>query len=117
MRDSVLRTLPQSQVSTVHTSLAKPADCTRNSHFGCVSHTTSDCGNDLRKPLTAGNVCTMSPSDPSRTARNFESLMRCLTHGLQQNSRRMVFGISDDGNMNPKAVGDRALGNCRRRVV
>src|SRR5258705_11065676 len=52
-------------------------------------------GNELRKPETAGNVWTISPREPRRTARKRGSDMRGLADGIEKRARGMVFGAAD----------------------
>src|SRR5437870_7178072 len=105
IRLKALRTFDQFLVSTVHTSVASPDVFTRNSHLGCVSQTTSEFGKELRSPLTAGNACTMSPSEPSLTTRILGSAMPRLAHTLQQLSRRMLLGVANNRHANAQLLG------------
>src|ERR1700756_5549145 len=96
MRARLPRSEAQSRVSTVHVSSARLLARINASHLGCVNQTISAFGNDLRSPLTAGNACTMSPSEPRRTTRNRGSAIWRLAHNLQQLARRMILGIADN---------------------
>src|SRR5258705_4540281 len=95
------RTFDQFRVSTVHTWVASSLVFIRNSHLGWVSQMISAFGNDVRSPLTAGNACTISPSEPRRTTRNLGSVMQRLTHGLQQFAGGMIFRVTDNRYSNP----------------
>src|SRR5215467_487354 len=117
MRVRMALSAAQSRVSTVHTSFARSLERTSVSHFGCVTQMISASGNDFRRAATAGKVCTISPSEPSRMTRNFCSAMGCLTHAAQELPRRMVFGITHDGNANSQPVGGRSLRHTLSRVV
>src|SRR5438477_3562487 len=117
IRLSMPRKLDQSRVSIVQTSEASALLFTMNSHLGCVSQMISAFGKEFRSPLTAGNVCTMSPSEPSRSTRNRGSVMQSLADGLQQFASRMIFLISDDGHANSQLLGGRTLRHGFRRVI
>src|SRR6266849_1351118 len=99
-RGTVSRSDEIERVSTVQTSEASWLLSTRSLHRGCVSQMIRAAGNDARKAATAGNVCTMSPSDPSRTARKRASAMRSLANGIEKRARGMILGIADDGHAN-----------------
>src|SRR5258708_17507978 len=95
------RTFDQFRVSTVHTSVASSLVFTRNSHLESVNQMISAFGNDVRSPLTAGNACTISPSEPRRTSKNLGSGMQRLTHRLQQFACGMIFPITNHRAANP----------------
>src|SRR5258707_10375014 len=101
MRARMPRTFDQFRVSTVHTFVASSLVCTRNSHLGWVNQMISAFGNDILSPLTAGNACTISPSEPRRTSKNLGSVMQRLAHSLQQFARGVVFRITNDRHANP----------------
>src|ERR1700722_12775224 len=101
IRARLLRTFDQLRVSTVHTSLASSLAFTRNSHLAWVNQTISAFGNDVRSPLTAGNACTISPSEPRRTSNNLGSVMQRLTHSPQQFAGGMIFRITNNRHANP----------------
>src|SRR4029077_8143090 len=109
MRSRRFRTLDQLRVSTVQTSDASPLDFTTNSHLGCASQMISAFGTEFSRPPTAGNVCTMSPNEPSRITRKRGSVMRRLANLLQQFARGVIFRIANDGYANSQALRHRSF--------
>src|SRR5258708_7008208 len=93
----VWRTLARLRESTGQIWVARPLLATRFTQRGCVSQMISARGNELRKPETAGNVWTISPREPRRTARKRGSDMRGLADSIEKRARGMVFGVADDG--------------------
>src|ERR1700756_3125532 len=104
MRVRMLRAFDQFLVSTVQICVANPAVFTRNSHFGCVSQMTSAFGKDVRRPLTAGNACTMSPREPRRTTSNLGSVMPSPARGEQQFARGVLLRVADNRYTNSQSV-------------
>src|SRR5258708_16139820 len=94
---TVWRTLARLRESTDQTWVARPLLATRFTQRGCVSQMISARGNELRKPETAGNVWTMSPREPRRTARKRGSDMRGLADGVEKRAGGMAFRVADDG--------------------
>src|ERR1700743_477194 len=113
----VARTDPQSRDSTFRISDARPLLSTSPRQRGCVSQTISAEGNESRNAATAGNVCTMSPSDPNRTTRIRGSGMRRLENIFDKSPRRVILGVADDRNANPQPCSDFTLGNSLGRIV
>src|ERR1700730_650626 len=105
------------RVSTVHTWEASELLWTRNFQRGCVSQTISAAEKVARKAATAGNVCTMSPREPSRRTRKSGSDMRRLADRFEELARRVVFTITDDGDADAEAGGGGALWNRFGGVV
>src|SRR5260370_37943420 len=66
-------------------------------------------GNDSRRPATAGKVWTISPREPRRTTRKRWSGMRRLSNGLEQLSRGVIFGVTNDGHADAEPSGNSAL--------
>src|SRR5215467_3888815 len=117
MRVRMALSAVQSRVSTVHTSFARSLERTSACHFGCVTQMISAFVKDSRRAATAGNVCTISPSEPSRMTRNFWSAMGRLTHAPQELTRRVVLGVAHDRYANSQPVGGRSLRHALGRVV
>src|SRR5262245_46620545 len=117
MRARMPRSAVQLRVSTVQTSFARSLERTSACHFGCVTQMISAFAKDSRKAATAGKVCTISPSEPSRMTRNFWSAMGRLTHAMQELTRRMVLGVAHDRYANSQTVGGRSLRHALGRVV
>src|SRR5579863_9773321 len=117
MRWTTSRNTERARVSTVHTSVAKALLFTRNCQRGCVSQTMREDGKDSRRAATAGNVWTMSPSEPSRTTRKRGSGMRSLAHRINKIASGMLLGIAHDGNADTEAGGRCALWNRVRGVI
>src|SRR4030095_13249377 len=117
MRVKMLHRSDRSRVSTVHTSVASPQVFTRNSHLGWASQMISAWGNEVRRALTAGNACRISPSEPSRTTRIRRSAMWRLADSLEQFARRMLLRVSDDRYANPQPVSGGFFRDVVRRVV
>src|SRR6266849_106743 len=90
---------------------------TNSAQRGCVSQMMCADGNDSRRPATAGNVCTISPSEPRRTTRKRCSAMRGLADGINQRARGVFFGITNDGNANAQSRGRCALRDGFRGVI
>src|SRR5258708_21433983 len=107
---TVWRTLARLRESTGQIWVARPLLATRFTQRGCVSQMISARGNELRKPETAGNVWTISPREPRRTARKRGSDMRGLADGIEKRARGMVFGVADDGYADAEAGRDGSLG-------
>jgi len=113
----VFRSELKERVSAVQTCEASWLLSTRGFHRGLVSQTISALGKVSRKPATAGNVCTMSPRAPRRTARKRGSGMRSLADRFEQISRGVIFWVANDGYANPEARGGGAFGNGFGGVV
>src|SRR5579859_2341207 len=113
----VLRSEAIERVSAVHTCEARPLLSTRNFQRGCVSQTISEFGKVSRSAETAGNVCTISPSEPRRTTRKRGSGMRGLAHGFEKIARGVIFWIADDGNSDSKTLGSGAFRHSFDGVV
>jgi len=94
-----------------------PLLATRFTQRGCVSQMISARGNELRKPETAGNVWTISPREPRRTARKRGSDMRGLADGVEKRARGMAFRVADDGHADAEAGRDGSLGDGLGGVV
>src|SRR5580698_5627359 len=105
------------RVSVAHTCEARPLLSTKSFHRGCVSHTISAFGKASRSAETAGNVCTISPSEPRRKTRKRGSGMRSLTDGFEKTARGVILGIADDGNADAKTRGSGALWHGVQGVV
>src|SRR5258706_9528417 len=103
---TVWRTLARFRESTGQIWVARPLLATRFTQRGCVSQMISARGNELRKPETAGNVWTISPREPRRTARKRGSDMRGLADGIEKRARGMVFGVADNGYADAEAGRD-----------
>src|SRR6266446_10659161 len=101
----------------VQTSDVSALLSTRGFQRGCVTQTSSEFGKELRRLATAGNAWTISPREPSRTTKRRGSGMRDLANGVEQISRRVVFGIADDGHADAQAGRCGPLGNGFRGVV
>src|SRR5882762_10210640 len=114
---TVWRTLARLRESTGQTWVARPLLATRFTQRGCVSQMISARGNELRKPETAGNVWTISPREPRRTARKRGSDMRGLADGIEKRARGMVLGVADDGYADAEAGRDGSLGDGVGGVV
>src|SRR5215475_8877383 len=104
------------RVSTSQISVAMLAEAINSRHRGWVSQTTFDSGKVSRNAATAGNVCTMSPSDPSLTTRNFDSRMRRFANTFNQLARRMIFGIADNRDTNAESFRSGTFRHVRRGV-
>src|SRR5271165_1965814 len=74
-------------------------------------------GKDSRNPATAGNVWTISPSEPRRTTRKRFSGMRSLANAIEQSACGVVLGIANDSDANAQAIGDSAFGDGFGSVV
>src|SRR5690348_8194386 len=115
---SVLRIWPivsrmdaKDRVSTVQICDARSLVSTRSFHRWCVSQTISELGNVTRSAATAGNVWTMSPSEPRRTTRKRGSLMRSLANRFEQFARGVILGVANNGDADSEARCDIAFRN------
>src|SRR5260370_10879466 len=97
------------RVSVSQMSVASPLLSTSAFHRGWVSQTISACGNDSRKPATAGKGWTVSPREARRTIRERCSSMRRPANGLEQPSRGVILGGTHDGAADAGPRGDGAL--------
>src|SRR5690242_15815010 len=109
MRPRTSRTELSARVSTSQISVTSSLLVTNDFQRGCVSQTISVAGNDSRNPATAGNVCTISPSEPRRTTRKRGSGMRSLADRIEQRPGGVVLRIADNGYANAKPRRSRAL--------
>src|SRR6516165_10342467 len=107
----------KSRESAGQISVARRLLATSSTQRGWLSQTISAEGKDSRSPATAGNVCTISPSEPRRTTKKRLSAMRRLTDGIEQAARGVFLRIANDGYMNAEAIGSEAFWNRFRRVV
>src|SRR5256885_10817672 len=98
-------------------SEASPLLSTSSSQRGCVSQVISAPGKDSRKAATAGNVCTISPSEPSRTTTNRGSGMRRPAHGFQKLTRGMLLRIPNNRDANPQTCRRGALRDRLRCII
>src|SRR5580692_9378027 len=94
----ILRSEGIERVSVAQTCETSALHSTKSFQRGCVSQTISAFGKDSRNAETAGNVCTMSPSEPRRRTRKRESDMRRLTDGFEKIARGVMLWIANDGN-------------------
>src|SRR5713226_6632235 len=62
-----------------------------------------------RQAATAGNVCTMSPSEPSLTTKKCSSPMRSLAHRFQEFPRGVIFCVTNNRHANAQARSGRAF--------
>src|SRR5579862_6581 len=113
----VSRTEANDRVSTVQICDARPLVPTSNFQRGCVSHAISAFGNVARKAATAGNVWTMSPSEPRRTTKKRGSVMRRLADRFEQFASGVILGVANDGDADSEARRNIALGDSIRRIV
>src|ERR1700684_2435572 len=117
MSEIAARTDPQSRDSTFRISEATPLLWIAPRPRGCVSQTISDEGNESRSAATAGNVCTMSPSDPNRTTRSRGSGMRRLAHSFDKSPRRMILRVAYDRDANSEPRSELPLGHGVLRII
>src|ERR1700746_2584698 len=117
MRVRMLRMFDQFLVSTLQICVANPAVFIKNSHFGCVSQMISAFGKDVRRPLTAGNACTMSPREPRRTTRNLGSVMPSPARSQQQFARGVPLRIADNPHTNSQSVRSSLFWHGVRSIV
>src|SRR5450755_2674839 len=80
------------RVSVVQVLEARPLLAINDFQRGWASQIISELRKDSRSAATAGKVCTISPSDPSRTTRKRRSAMRDLAQRFEQGSSGMIFG-------------------------
>src|ERR1700676_2013115 len=105
------------RVSTVMTTEASPLLSTSIFHRGCVIQTMCGAGNDSCNAATAGKVCTMSPSEPSRTTKKCGSPMRRLAHRFQESTRGVILRVANNRHANTQPCGRCAFGHGFRGVV
>src|SRR5579859_3774660 len=113
----VLRSEAIERVSVAHTCETRPLLSTRNFQRGCVSQTISASGKVSRRPETAGNVCTISPSEPRRTTRKRGSGLRSLADRFKKFARGMILGVADNGDGDAKTSGNGAFRHRFRGVI
>src|SRR6266404_8244781 len=113
----ISRSEDSERVSAAQTCVARTLLSTRSFQRGWVSQTISAFGKDSRSAATAGNVCTMSPRELSRTTRNRCSAMRRLADGFEKFARGVILGVTHNGHVNPQARGDASLRHALCRVV
>src|SRR5579859_85325 len=111
------RTDDSERVSTVSIFEASALLSTSDFHRGCVTQTMRAAGNDWRKAATAGNVCTMSPSEPSLTTKKFGSPMWRLAHRFQETPRGVILRVADNRYANAQPRGRCAFRHSFRTVV
>src|SRR5260370_13645857 len=116
-RPIVARTDGSDRGSTVYTSAASRLLSTSNFHLGCVIQTMRAAGNDSRSAAIAGNVCTMSPSEPSLTTKKCGSPMRGLAHRFQEFPRGVVFRVANNRHANAQPLSRRTFRHRFRCVV
>src|ERR1700751_4149027 len=111
------RTDAKSRDSTAQISDTRPLLSIRNFQRGCVTQMISALRRLSRRAATAGNVCTISPSEPNLTTAKRVSAMRRLANRFQKDARGVIFGISNDGDANTKTSRCGPLGNSICAVV
>src|SRR5713101_8167167 len=117
MRAIVSRMDSKRRVSTVQTSVASELLSIRNFQRGCVSQMISEFGKDLRKPATAGKVCTISPREPSLTIKKRGSGMRGLANRFEHFACGVIFGITDNDDADSEAGSSLSFRDGFLRVV
>src|SRR5712692_6685615 len=117
MRLRIPRSDDSERVSATQTCVARALLSTRSFQRGWVSQTISVFGKDSRSAAMAGNVCTMSPRELSRTTRNRRSGMRRLAAGFEKFARGVIFGVANHGDANTKTRGDCAFRYALCRVI
>src|SRR5580704_14912885 len=105
----ILRSERIERVSVAQTCEARPLLSTKSFHRGCVSQTISALGKVSRNAETAGNVCTMSPSEPRRKTKKRGSAMRSLANGFKKIACGVILWIADDSNADAQTRGSGAL--------
>src|ERR1700722_13617061 len=100
MRATISRMEERERVSAAQISVVSELLRTKVSQRGWVSQVIADCGKVSRKAATAGKVCTMSPSEPSRTTRKRGSGIGLLANCFEECGGRMILGVAHDGDAN-----------------